>query len=61
MLYQLVWGGAPTYNQNLYTWFELGRHSAHVGFLADVDGDAATVVTVVRFGYHAAAEFPCGT
>ena len=47
VLYQLVWGGAPTYNQNLYTWFEIGRHTAHVGFL--VDRLTAMMMVVVTF------------
>ena len=35
VLYQLVWGGAETFNQNLYTWFQVGDFSTHVGFLID--------------------------
>ena len=35
VLYQLVWGGAPAFNENLYTWFEIGGISAHLGFLVD--------------------------
>ena len=35
VLWQLVQGGAPTYNANVYTWFEVGGYSAHVGFLVD--------------------------
>ena len=47
VLYQLVWGGAATYNQNLYTWFEVGGVSAHVGFL--VDRLTAMMMVVVTF------------
>ena len=47
VLYQLVWGGAGTYNENLYTWFEVGRHSAHIGFL--VDRLTAMMMVVVTF------------
>ena len=35
VFYELVWNGAPTFNQNLYTWFEVGGISAHLGFLVD--------------------------
>ncbi|HEX7110980.1 MAG TPA: NADH-quinone oxidoreductase subunit L [Mizugakiibacter sp.] len=47
VLYQLVWGGAPTYDQNVYTWFEVGRLSAHVGFL--IDRLTAMMMVVVTF------------
>jgi NADH-quinone oxidoreductase subunit L len=47
VLYQLVSGMAPTYNQNVYTWFELAGYSAHVGFL--VDRLAAMMMVVVTF------------
>ena len=47
VLYQLLWGGAGTYNENLYTWFEIGRHSAHIGFL--VDRLTAMMMVVVTF------------
>ncbi|GAP66584.1 NADH-quinone oxidoreductase subunit L [Mizugakiibacter sediminis] len=47
VLYQLVWGGAPTYDQNVYTWFEVGQLSAHVGFL--VDRLTAMMMVVVTF------------
>jgi len=47
VLYQLVWGGAPVYNQNVYTWFEIGRFSASVGFL--VDRLTAMMMVVVTF------------
>ncbi|MEP7098436.1 MAG: NADH-quinone oxidoreductase subunit L, partial [Dokdonella sp.] len=35
VFYELVWNGAPTFNQNIYTWFEVGGISAHLGFLVD--------------------------
>jgi NADH-quinone oxidoreductase subunit L len=47
VLYQLVWGGAPVFNQNLYTWFEVGRLTANVGFL--VDRLTAMMMVVVTF------------
>jgi NADH-quinone oxidoreductase subunit L len=47
VLYQLVWGGAETYNQNLYTWFQVGGIDAHVGFL--IDRLTALMMCVVTF------------
>jgi NADH-quinone oxidoreductase subunit L len=47
VLYQLVWGGAETFNANVYTWFEIGGYSAHVGFL--VDELSAMMMVVVTF------------
>ena len=47
VLYQLAWGGAETFNQNVYTWFEVGGYSAHVGFL--VDRLTAMMMVVVTF------------
>ncbi len=47
VLYSLVWGGAPTYNENIYTWFAVGKYSAHVGFL--VDRLTAMMMVVVTF------------
>jgi NADH-quinone oxidoreductase subunit L len=47
VLYQLVWGGAETFNQNVYTWFEIGSYSAHVGFL--IDRLSAMMMVVVTF------------
>ncbi|MBO9718322.1 MAG: hypothetical protein J7507_16370, partial [Pseudoxanthomonas sp.] len=35
VLYQLVVGGASPFNQNVYTFFEVGNYSAHVGFMID--------------------------
>jgi NADH-quinone oxidoreductase subunit L len=47
VLYQLVWGGAATFNENLYTWFQVGSLGAHVGFL--VDRLTAMMMVVVTF------------
>ena len=47
VLYQLVWGGAPVFNQNLYTWFQVGPVSANVGFL--IDRLTAMMMAVVTF------------
>ncbi|RDI99609.1 NADH-quinone oxidoreductase subunit L [Dyella solisilvae] len=47
VLYQLTAGGAPVYNQNIYTWFEIGKYSAHVGFL--IDRLTAMMMVVVTF------------
>ena len=35
VLYQLVWGGAETFNQNVYQWLQVGGLELHVGFLID--------------------------
>jgi NADH-quinone oxidoreductase subunit L len=35
VFYQLVWGGAPVFNGNVYTWLEVGKFSVGVGFLVD--------------------------
>ncbi len=45
--YQLVWGGAPTFNQNVYTWFQVGDFSTHIGFL--IDRLTALMMVVVTF------------
>jgi NADH-quinone oxidoreductase subunit L len=47
VLYQLVWGGADTFNQDIYTWFQVGGFSTHVGFL--VDRLTALMMVVVSF------------
>jgi len=47
VLYQLTAGGAPVYNQNVYTWFDIGGYSAHVGFL--IDRLTAMMMVVVTF------------
>ena len=46
-LYQLLWGGAQPFNQNVYTFFEVGQYSAHVGFM--VDRLTAMMMVVVTF------------
>src|SRR3546814_20045243 len=35
VLYQLTLGGAEAYNQNIYTWFQIGPFNASVGFMVD--------------------------
>ncbi len=35
VFYQLVWGGAPDFNANVYTWLEVGRLNIGIGFLVD--------------------------
>jgi NADH-quinone oxidoreductase subunit L len=35
VFYQLVWGGAPVFNANVYTWLEVGKFSIGIGFLVD--------------------------
>jgi len=47
VFYQLLWGGAQPFNQNIYTFFEVGQHSAHVGFM--VDKLTAMMMVVVTF------------
>ena len=47
VLYQLTLGGAEVYNQNLYTWFQIGPFNASVGFL--VDRLTAMMLVVVSF------------
>ena len=47
VLYQVSINGAPTYNHNLYTWFEIGKFSASVGFL--IDHLTALMMVVVTF------------
>jgi NADH-quinone oxidoreductase subunit L len=47
VLYQLTTGAAVNYNHNLYTWFEIGRFSASVGFL--IDRLTAMMMVVVTF------------
>ena len=47
VFYQLVWGGAGTFNQDLYTWFEVGPFGAHIGFM--VDRLTALMMVVVTF------------
>ncbi|MCZ8317667.1 MAG: NADH-quinone oxidoreductase subunit L [Silanimonas sp.] len=47
VLWQLWFGGADPYNQNVYTFFEIGGYSAHVGFM--VDRLTAMMMVVVTF------------
>ncbi|TAM57243.1 MAG: NADH-quinone oxidoreductase subunit L [Rhodanobacter sp.] len=47
VLYQLTLGGAEAYNQNIYTWFQIGPFNASVGFL--VDRLTAMMLVVVSF------------
>ncbi|MBS0591784.1 MAG: NADH-quinone oxidoreductase subunit L [Proteobacteria bacterium] len=47
VLFQLAWDGAEPYNANLYTWFQVGGISAHIGFL--VDKLTAMMMVVVTF------------
>jgi len=44
---QLLWGGAQPYNQNVYTFFEVGQYAAHVGFM--IDRMTAMMMVVVTF------------
>jgi NADH-quinone oxidoreductase subunit L len=46
-LYQLAGQGAVPFNQNLYTFFDVGNYSAHVGFM--VDRLTAMMMVVVTF------------
>jgi NADH-quinone oxidoreductase subunit L len=46
VLWQLLQGAAP-FNENLYTWFQAGNYSAHVGFM--VDKLTAMMMVVVTF------------
>ncbi|HVJ37593.1 MAG TPA: NADH-quinone oxidoreductase subunit L [Stenotrophomonas sp.] len=46
-LYQLVAQGASPFNQNLYTFFEVGNYSAHIGFM--IDKLTAMMMVVVTF------------
>ncbi|WP_108471345.1 NADH-quinone oxidoreductase subunit L [Rhodanobacter thiooxydans] len=47
VLYQLTLGGAAEYNQNIYTWFQIGPFNASVGFM--VDRLTALMLVVVSF------------
>ena len=47
VLYQLVWGGAGTFNQNVYQWLQVGGLEMHVGFL--IDRLTALMMVVVTF------------
>ena len=47
VLYKLATGEVGPFNQNIYTFFEVGKYSAHVGFM--VDTLTAMMMTVVTF------------
>ena len=47
VLYQLVWGGAETFNKDIYSWLQVGGYDMHVGFL--VDRLTALMMVVVTF------------
>jgi len=47
VLYQITAGGAPSFNQDIYTWFEIGRLHVSVGFM--VDRLTAMMMVVVTF------------
>jgi NADH-quinone oxidoreductase subunit L len=47
VLKQLVFDAAPVFNANVYTFFEVGAYSAHIGFL--VDRLTAVMMVVVTF------------
>ena len=47
VLYQLTLGGAQTYNENIYTWFQIGPFNASMGFM--VDRLTALMLVVVSF------------
>ncbi len=57
-LYQLLWGGAQPFNQNIYTFFEVGQYSAHVGFM--VDKLTAMMMVVVTVAMTVAARLSHG-
>src|SRR6478735_633594 len=47
VLWQLVGQGAPPFNENVYTWFQVGGLHAHVGFM--IDRLTAMMMVVVTF------------
>ena len=47
VLYQLVGQGASPFNENLYTFFQVGNYEAHVGFM--IDKLTAMMMVVVTF------------
>ncbi|MCY7355062.1 MAG: NADH-quinone oxidoreductase subunit L [Lysobacter sp.] len=47
VLWQLVGQGAAPFNENIYTWFQVGNLQAHVGFM--VDKLTAMMMLVVTF------------
>ena len=53
VLYQLVGQGASPFNQNLYTFFQVGSYEAHVGFMVDkLTAMMMVVVTLVSLLVH---------
>ncbi len=44
---RLAFDGAPVFNENIYTWYQIGSYSAHVGFL--IDRLTAVMMVVVTF------------
>ncbi len=53
VLYQLTLGGAEVYNQNIYTWFQIGHLNASVGFLVDrLTAMMLVVVSLVSLLVH---------
>ncbi|WP_454830338.1 NADH-quinone oxidoreductase subunit L [Pseudoxanthomonas wuyuanensis] len=47
VLYQLAGQGASPFNQNVYTFFEVGNYSGHIGFM--IDRLTAMMMVVVTF------------
>jgi len=47
VLYRMVWEGAETFNQDVYTWFQVGALQTHVGFM--IDRLSAMMMVVVTF------------
>jgi len=47
VLYQLYIGQADPFNQNIYTFYEIGHYSAHIGFM--IDNLTAMMMVVVTF------------
>ncbi len=47
VLYHLYTGQADPYNQNVYTFYEIGNYSAHIGFM--IDNLTAMMMVVVTF------------
>ena len=47
VLWQLVWGGAPSFNEDVYTWLKVGDFSISIGFM--VDRLTALMMAVVTF------------
>ncbi|HSE13167.1 MAG TPA: NADH-quinone oxidoreductase subunit L, partial [Rudaea sp.] len=47
VLYQMLWEGAETFNQDVYTWFQVGSLQTHVGFM--IDRLSAMMMVVVTF------------